>query len=172
MNLESNTTMYEIEHKYLIDVNAQFYFDLDTLLETCEKYKIEQGYVIDDSKQGILRVRINDGKQAFLTFKRSTKERGKNIEVEAEIPVESANLLMAGCERKITKTRHLIPDGDYTWEIDVFGGRLDGLIMAEIELHSENDVYHKPKWLGLDVTDDKRFSNYNLSVCDYKDLGL
>ena len=43
--------MYEIEHKYLIDITDQFYFDLDTLLETSEKYKIEQGYVIDDSKQ-------------------------------------------------------------------------------------------------------------------------
>ena len=79
---------------------------------------------------------------------------------------------MDNCERKISKTRHLIPIGDYTWEVDVFAGRLEGLVMAEIELDSGNADYHKPKWLGKDVTDDKRFSNYNLSVCEYKDLGL
>lgn len=164
--------MFEIEHKYLIDINDPFYFDLDTLLETSEKYNIEQGYVIDDSNQGILRVRISGDDKAYLTFKRSTKERGKNIEIEAEIPVESAKILLGQCERKISKTRHLIPHGDYVWEVDVFRGRLEGLVMAEIELKSTDDVYHHPKWLGKDVTDDGRFSNYNLSVCKLKDLGL
>lgn len=164
--------MFEIEHKYLIDIHDQFYFDLDTLLETCEKYNIEQGYVIDDSKQGVLRVRIIGDDKAYLTFKRSTKERGKNIEVETEIPIESAKLLLVQCDRKISKTRHLIPYGDYVWEVDIFHGKLEGLVMAEIELKSTDDVYHQPKWLGKDVTDDGRFSNYNLSVCELKDLGL
>lgn len=164
--------MFEIEHKYLIDINDQFYFDLDTLLETSEKYNIEQGYVIDDSNQGILRVRISGNNKAYLTFKRATKERCKNIEVEAEIPVESAKILLEQCERKISKTRHLIPYGDYVWEVDVFRGRLEGLLMAEIELKSTTDVYHQPKWLGKDVTEDGRFSNYNLSVCELKDLCL
>lgn len=164
--------MYEIEHKYLVDTSKQYFYDLETMMEVSPKKEIVQGYVIDDSKQGVLRVRIIDDNIAYLTFKRSTKERGKNIEVEVEITIEEAKLLLDGCERKITKIRHEIPYGNHLWEIDVFTGKLNGLIVAEVEIESVDTKYIKPVWLGLDVTDDKRFSNYALATVEFKDLEL
>jgi adenylate cyclase len=164
--------MYEIEHKYLVDTSKQYHYDLETMMEVSTKKEIIQGYVIDDSKQGVLRVRIINDNEAYLTFKRSTKERGKNIEVEVQISVEEAKLLLDGCERKITKVRHEIPYADHLWEVDVFTGKLEGLIVAEIEIDSVDTTYIKPAWLGIDVTDDKRFSNYALALVDFKDLNI
>ena len=164
--------MYEIEHKYLVDTSKQNFYDLETMMEVCNKKNIIQGYVIDDSKKGVLRVRIVDDTIAYLTFKKSTQERGKNIEVEVEIPVKDAQLLLGGCERKVSKVRHEIPYGNHLWEIDVFTGKLTGLIVAEIEIESVDTEYQKPIWLSTDVTDDKRFSNYTLSTLEFKDLGL
>ena len=88
------------------------------------------------------------------------------FEWEKEITVEEAEALMALCEPGvIDKTRWLIPAGDgvHTWEVDEFHGENDGLVVAEIELRSEDDVFEKPSWLGEEVTGDRRYYNSMLT---------
>lgn len=63
----------------------------------------------------------------------------------------------------VEKTRYLVPRGNHTWEIDVFHGNNEGLIIAEIELSDEHEPFEKPDWLGEEVTHDKRYRNARLS---------
>ena len=88
------------------------------------------------------------------------------FEWEKEISVEEAEALMALCEPGvIDKTRWLVPAGDgvHTWEVDEFHGDNDGLVVAEIELRSEDDEFEKPSWLGEEVTGDRRYYNSMLA---------
>ena len=88
------------------------------------------------------------------------------FEWEKEIPVSEAESLMALCEPGvIDKTRWLVPSGDgvHTWEVDEFHGDNDGLVVAEIELRSEDDEFEKPSWLGEEVTGDRRYYNSMLT---------
>ncbi|MBO4469275.1 MAG: CYTH domain-containing protein [Bacteroidales bacterium] len=88
------------------------------------------------------------------------------FEWEKEISVEEAEALMALCEPGvIDKTRWLVPAGDgvHTWEVDEFHGDNDGLVVAEIELRSEDDEFEKPSWLGEEVTGDRRYYNSMLT---------
>jgi len=84
-------------------------------------------------------------------------------EWEFEIPFSDAKemikLCLPGC---IVKTRYHIPSGKHMFEVDVFHGRNDGLIIAEIELVSEDDAFEKPEWLGAEVTGDPAYYNSNL----------
>lgn len=158
--------MYEIEHKFIVDKK---HIDL-FINSNFNTSSIKQGYVIDDSQKGILRVRIKDDKKAYLTYKRSTTEYDKHIEIETEIPLDEANLLFDECQRKITKKRYIVPFEGNDWEVDIFDDKLDGLIIAEIEIPSVDKQYNKPEWVGKNVTDDSKFSNRNLATLSYKDL--
>lgn len=158
--------MYEIEHKYLVNQNKDFF----KLLLESDKKEIKQGYIIDDSKKGVLRVRITDEKNAYLTYKKATNERGKNIEIETEISLNEAHMLMDECERKIDKVRYILPHENNYWEIDVFNGKLKGLIVAELEIEDTHFQYKIPDWISNDVTDIELFSNYNLAKCSINDL--
>ena len=98
---------------------------------------------------------------------RPDRESGfTRFEWEKEISVEEAEALMALCEPGvIDKTRWLVPAGDgvHTWEVDEFHGDNDGLVVAEIELRSEDDEFEKPSWLGEEVTGDRRYYNSMLT---------
>ena len=76
-------------------------------------------------------------------------------------------LAEGGC---VEKTRYLVPntDGLHTWEVDVFHGENEGLIVAEIELNDENDTFDKPDWLGKEVSDDPRYFNSHLLKHPYQ----
>ena len=79
--------------------------------------------------------------------------------------------LLALCEPgMIDKTRYLVKntDGKHTWEVDVFHGDNEGLVLAEIELDSEDDAFDKPTWLGKEVTGDDRYYNSMLMKNPYK----
>ena len=65
-------------------------------------------------------------------------------------------------EKTLTKQRYNIPFGKHVWEVDVFGGKLEGLIIAEIELQSENETFKKPDWVIEDVSDNIEFYNSRL----------
>ena len=87
------------------------------------------------------------------------------FEWEKEIPLLEAEALMKICEPGIIeKTRWLVPseDGRHTWEVDVFEGDNEGLIMAEIELTSEDDTFKKPDFIGKEVTGDRRYYNSHM----------
>jgi adenylate cyclase len=84
-------------------------------------------------------------------------------EFEYEIPVEEARLMMGLCEQPIIdKTRYEVVHEGHLWEIDVFAGENEGLVVAEIELEAEGEVFARPDWLGEEVSDDPRFFNSSL----------
>ena len=123
---------------------------------------ITQSYLSIDPDKTI-RLRIADN-NAFITIKsRLRKESISRSEWEFQIPVSDANEMMGFClPGKIVKTRYLIPFGRHTFEVDVFHDKNEGLIIAEIELASENEQFEIPEWLGEEVTGRPEFYNSNL----------
>ena len=121
--------------------------------------------------QRVVRVRVK-GKKGYITIKGEADASGvSRFEWEKEIPLEEAEALLKLAEPGIIdKTRYLIKntDGRHTWEVDVFHGENEGLVMAEVELSDENDPFDKPEWLGKEVTGDKRYYNSYLSKNPYK----
>ena len=146
----------EIERKFIIKNN---------LWNNKEGFDIVQGY-LSDKKEAIVRVRIKKDR-AYLTIKSATENITRN-EFEYEIPYNDAKELLKLCDKKIEKTRYLEKVGEHTFEIDVFRGDNAGLIVAEIELKSEDEEFIKPDWLGKEVSGDARFYNSNLVNYPYK----
>lgn len=130
-----------------------------------------QGYLNSDPKRTV-RVRLKDDK-GFITIKGIGNETGATrFEWEKEIAATDARELIRLCESGvIDKTRHLVPSGKHTIEVDVFHGENEGLVMAEIELTAETEAYERPEWLGNEVTNDERYYNSYLSKHPYKEWG-
>ena len=145
--------MIEIERKFL--VNGDF------LPFAIAHHNIEQGYLCTESGRTV-RVRLNDGK-GFLTIKGRTDAKGMSrFEWEQEIDAADARTMLDMCgDRTIVKTRHIVPseDGRHTWEVDEFHGRNSGLIVAEIELGSEDEDFPLPGWIGREVTGNRAYYN-------------
>jgi len=153
----------EIERKFLVD-HKQW-----KQIQSKQQKQIRQGYLSTDPEKTI-RVRIS-GNDAFLTIKGKNKGAVRT-EFEYAIPPDDATTLLNHmCTGELSKIRHLIPHGNHTWEVDVFSGKNEGLIVAEIELQSENETFEKPKWLGEEVTHDKRFFNSNLVKTPFCEWG-
>ena len=112
-----------------------------------------------------MRIRLK-GDEAFITVKGKTNEAGTTrFEWEKPISVAEAQQLLTLCESGIIdKTRYLVPNGDTTIEVDEFHGDNAGLVMAEIELPSPDTSFHKPAWLGQEVTGDRRYYNSQLTL--------
>ena len=148
--------MEEIERKFFVTTT-------EFIQESNVQNRIVQGYLNTDPNRTV-RVRIK-GEKGFLTIKGKGNTSGTTrFEWEKEIPVAEAELLLELCEKGIVdKIRYEVPIGKHTFEVDVFSGENDGLIVAEVELSSENEFFEKPHWLGLDVTGDKRYYNSYLS---------
>jgi len=123
--------------------------------------RYRQGY-LSTVKERTVRVRTIDDR-AFLTVK-GVSVGATRSEYEYEIPAADADeMLNALCEKPIIeKNRYKIPLGSITWEVDEFLGVNEGLIVAEVELQSEDQSFPKPAWIGEDVTDDPRYFNANL----------
>jgi adenylate cyclase len=130
--------------------------------------RLRQGYLCGDRKRSV-RIRT-DGEKATLTIKGETHGASRE-EFEYRIPPEDARLMLERlCQGAlIEKTRYRVPQGELEWEIDVFEGENDGLVVAEIELQSEDQSFDKPAWLGSEVTSDPRYYNANLVRHPYKD---
>jgi adenylate cyclase len=127
-----------------------------------KEIKITQSYLSIDPDKTI-RLRIADDK-AYLTIK--SRPRRNSItrnEWEIEIPVKDAEEMMNIClPGRIVKTRYLVPSGNHTFEVDVFHEKNEGLIIAEIELKSDDEHFDKPTWLGEEVTGIPKYYNANL----------
>jgi adenylate cyclase len=127
-----------------------------------------QGY-LPGAESCSVRVRIA-GDAAYLNIKGATLSVSR-AEYEYPIPVADAReMLDRFCLRPlIEKTRYLVPQGDHTWEIDVFEGDNAGLVVAEIELSHEQEAFERPAWLGEEVSSDSRYYNVCLVKHPYKD---
>lgn len=124
--------------------------------------KIIQAYLSVDPMKTI-RIRISDN-EAFLTIK-SPRRKGllARNEWEFPIPVSDAQGMMEIClPGRVVKTRYIVPWGKHTYEVDVFHDKNEGLVIAEIELESENEDFDRPEWLGEEVTGDPGYYNSGL----------
>jgi CYTH domain-containing protein len=153
--------MIEIERKFLVVSN-------DFINETFTKKRIVQAY-LNSNPDRTVRIRIKENK-GFLTIKGKGNSTGTTrMEWETEIPLQDAEKLLTICENSIIdKTRHEVMVGKHMYEVDVFVGDNMGLIIAEIELQSEDEAFEKPSWLGKEVTNDERFYNAYLSINPFK----
>lgn len=150
----------EIERKFLVRSEA-------FKAQATASYEIMQGYLCKDPEKTI-RVRVRDAR-AFLTIKSSTLRQGlAKFEWEREIePADAKELLCLCLPGAISKTRYIIPAPAFEgqercWEVDVFHGRLEGRILAEIELGDENESFLRPDWLGEEVTGLPQYYNANM----------
>ena len=154
----------------LIEIERKFLVTGDFKPLAVSSSHIAQGYIASGNGRTV-RVRIRDDK-GFLTIKGPSNQAGlARFEWEKEIPREEAEALMSICEPGIIeKTRWLVPadDGRHTWEVDVFEGENEGLVMAEIELRSEDDTFKKPHFIGKEVTGDRRFYNSHMRRFPFK----
>lgn len=154
-------SMVEIERKFLI--RSDEYKNKAT-----SKKRIVQGFLNTHPKRTV-RVRINEDK-AYLTVKGKSNVAGTSrFEWEREIDIEQAKDLLELCEKTvIEKTRYKVPNGDFMFEVDEFLRENEGLVIAEIELQNEYDVFDQPAWLGEEVTGQLKYYNSLLSKKPFK----
>ena len=150
----------EIERKFLVvgEFRDQAY----------SHSRIRQGYISSGNGKTV-RVRIRDD-HGYLTIKGPSDQAGlARYEFETEIPLTDAMDLMKLCEPGIIdKTRYLVRSGSHVFEVDEFYGDNEGLVMAEVELHSEDETFQKPAFIGPEVTGDRRYYNAHLRRNPYK----
>lgn len=150
----------EIEHKYLVDKQAWY------KIQPHKGEHIRQGYLQNELHQTI-RVRIKN-KRGYIAVKGSCTSGAGRPEYEFRIPVKGAiEMLENLCKEKIEKTRYKMRFSGNAWEVDVFEGENEGLIIAEIELKSEDQEYKTPAWITVNVTGDARYYNSNLVIKPY-----
>lgn len=150
----------EIERKFLVKKGDAY------KREACSSSHIKQGYM--PCVSATVRVRVRDDK-AYLTIKgRSANNGMTRYEFEKEISSEEAGHLFELCKGGVVdKRRYLVKSGNHTFEVDEFYGANEGLVMAEVELGSEDEPYEKPDFIGIEVTGDKRFYNSHLLANPY-----
>ena len=151
----------EIERKFLVKNNN---FKKESFNDT----KIVQGF-LSTVPERTVRIRIKADK-GFITVKGIGNKSGTSrYEWEKEISVEDATELLNISEPGvIDKTRHYVKFGNHIFEVDEFFGENDGLVVAEVELSSEDEVFEKPKWLGAEVTGEVKYFNSMLMKNPYK----
>lgn len=127
--------------------------------------RLSQGYLCSDSRKSV-RVRIA-GQKATITVK-GAREGISRLELQYDIPVPHAELMLALCERPlIDKTRYIVRHDGMKWEVDIFHAENDGLMVAEIELEREDQPVNLPDWVGQEVSHDARYYNSCLSKFPY-----
>ena len=151
----------EIERKFLVtnDSYKAMAFKSD---------RIAQGYICrEGGNSARVRVRSNKG---YITIKGPSLDGGlSRFEWEKEIPADEALSLLRLCAGGvIDKVRHIVPFAGHNFEVDVFGGANEGLVLAEVELSSEDEIFELPSWLGQEVTGDMRYHNSMLLKHPYK----
>jgi len=148
----------EIERKFLVD---------GTGWRTGRGVEYRQGY-LSTVRERTVRVR-RAGEKAYLTVK-GANVRATRSEYEYEIPLSDAiEMLEQLCSRPLVeKRRYRVEHAGLTWEIDEFSGENAGLVLAEVELTSEQLEIQRPPWVGKEVTDDPRYFSANLVEHPYR----
>lgn len=148
----------EIERKFLVDLSKV------DLSKAKDIKKIKQGYLVNTPEQ-VIRLRIIDNgcfcDNAYLTIKGATDNITRS-EFEFEIDSVEALNLFSTIKEYISKTRYVFNIKGSIWELDIFHDNNEGLVIAEIELASEDQVFEKPEWILEEVSQDYRYFNNNL----------
>ena len=145
----------EIERKFLVKKGGAY------KRAAFSSSRIKQGYI--PAEGATVRIRVRDDK-AFLTIKaRSVNGGMTRYEFEKEITLDEADHLLALCRGgMIDKRRWLVKSGTHIFEVDEFYGANEGLVMAEVELATEDEPFERPDFIGMEVTGDKRFYNSHM----------
>jgi adenylate cyclase len=151
----------EIEKKFLIS-------STDFKKDAFKKSYIKQGF-LNSNKNRVVRIRIID-EQGFITVKGISFDGGTSrFEWEKEIPKSEAEQLFLLCEKEvIEKIRYFVKTNIHILEVDEFLGKNIGLCIAEVELSDAGELFDRPKWLGEEVTGEKKYYNNNLSKRPYE----
>ncbi len=151
----------EIERKFLVRND-------DWRKQLLSSTHLMQGYLASTPTLTV-RVRL-EGEQGRLTIKGATRGISRS-EYEYPVPAGDAQLMLRELAETaiIDKTRHRVRCGAHVWEIDLFAGDNQGLVLAEIELGAEDEAFERPSWLGDEVSDDPRYYNANLARHPFKD---
>lgn len=153
--------MIEIERKFLVtsDVFKK---------EAHQKFRIIQGFLNRDPERTV-RVRLKEDKGILTVKGRSSNDGLSRFEWEKDISKNEAKALLELCEKGvIDKLRYEVKVNNHIFEIDEFFGDNEGLVIAEVELKAEDEVFTKPNWLGEEVTGDIKYYNSQLSRQPYK----
>lgn len=151
-----------------LEIEKKFLVKGDFMPDVISSSRIVQGYLAS-SPTASVRIRIY-GEKGYMTVKGRMSESGMSrFEWEKEIPADEALSLLRLCAGGvIDKVRHIVPFAGHNFEVDVFGGANEGLVLAEVELSSEDEAFEKPSWLGQEVTGDMRYHNSMLLKHPYK----
>jgi adenylate cyclase len=150
----------EIERKFLVSGDGW----RSEVVRTCD---MRQGYLAGESGKASVRVRLED-EEGRLNIKAAVVGAAR-AEYEYAIPAAEAREILSNlCVGALEKTRHYVDRDGLTWEIDEFHGENAGLVVAEIELSDERQAFAKPRWLGAEVTDDRRYYNHHLALHPYR----
>ena len=154
--------MIEIERKFLVNAD-------DYRAAASKHSSITQGYLNSDPERSV-RIRLKD-QTGFITVKGKSNDSGlSRFEWEKEISKTDAEALLKRCEDHIiSKIRYDVPVGNHVFEVDEFLEANKGLVIAEVELGSETEVFSKPDWLGKEVTGDIKYYNSQLSQTPFSD---
>jgi CYTH domain-containing protein len=150
----------EIERKFLVDKDEWSKSVKD------KGHFFRQGYMLTDPAKTI-RVRLTEN-EGFITIK-GLSVKASRSEYEYAIPKQDAKELLDNfCTSTISKLRYFVTYQDHLWEVDEFLDDNEGLIIAEIELSSEDEIFERPEWIEREVTQEEKYYNSNLSVNPYK----
>lgn len=152
-NNSKNRILKEIERKFLVANDSW------KTAKCIGQRELKQAYLLRGTDRSV-RIRVTDN-IALFTIKLGTGLT--RSEFEYEIPIDEANEMIEEAKLPcLHKTRFYIQNGNDTWELDVFHGALEGLLVAELELTEEAQFFEKPNWLGEEVTFDPAYLNSNL----------
>jgi adenylate cyclase len=150
----------EIERKFLVVGDAW-------RAQVARSTRMRQGYLAGEGGRASVRIRVQRD-AAWLNIKAAVIGSAR-AEYEYSIPLAEANeILDTLCVGLIDKTRHYVDFGGTLWEIDEFEGDNAGLIVAEVELQEVDEAFERPDWLGVEVTDDRRYYNHALALQPYR----
>lgn len=153
--------MQEIERKFLVTSDAY-------KSEAFRRTHIVQGFLSTHPERTVrIRIRGNDG---FITIKGKSGESGiSRFEWERQISFAEAEDLLRLCEPgRVEKTRFEVESGEHIFEVDEFMGENEGLVVAEVELKTENEIFETPAWIGKEVTGENKYYNSQLSIKPFK----
>ena len=123
---------------------------------------IKQGYLTSDQEEWAVRIRIINDKESLLTLKSASKGMARH-EFEYEIPLNDGTSLLKLCQHKLTKRRFTLNVEQSIWIVDSFTGQNSSLVLAEIELDSEDERIKIPTWCSKEITGKKIWSNADLA---------
>jgi adenylate cyclase len=151
----------EIERKFLVDREKW------NSLNKPKGNMYKQGYILNEQKRTV-RIRVTPD-AAYITLKGASAGISRS-EYEYTIPITEGNEILENfATSTVEKIRYNIVFASQLWVVDVFAGDNYGLIVAEIELESEDEPFEKPDWVGAEVSHESRYSNASLSINPYKD---